>query len=286
MLDTFSWTDPRVSVWPYLVVAALLAWYLEAVRHCTDPVPPRQRRYFYLGLLALLLAGTWPLAELARTTSLLALVLQRELLVLAVAPLCLLGLPVEIGTRLTRPPPLDWLVVRLSRPISALILTTVLLGITAIPFSVAAAADNSWIRLVLWLATLVAGLVLWNPLIRRVAGVPDLPPFKKAAYALAQSLAPTYLSFAWILAPHVLYHSFHGQRAALAVSAIMDQHLSGYLAKLGTFGVLWPVAYYYFSRGMDSGTNQGTPLLWMDVERQLERAHRQQRRSGAAPPPG
>ena len=50
------------------------------------------------------MALTWPLADLAAHWSLTALVTQRLILVLVVAPLLLLGLPYDVIQWLTRPP--------------------------------------------------------------------------------------------------------------------------------------------------------------------------------------
>lgn len=287
MTTAFSWSHPHFSLTPLLVAGALVAWYFEAIRSCQPRATREQKRLFCLGALALLIAASWPVADLASTTSLLVLVFQRELFVLVVAPLLLLGLPLEVGIRLTRPAAIDWIVVRLSQPIPALVTTTVLLGITAMPFSVSAESTNSWIRLLAAIGILLAGFVLWNPVIRRVPGVRELTSFGMAAYLLAQSLAPTYLSFAWIFAPHPLYASLHGQHAVLGISSLLDQQLSGYFAKLATFGVLWPVAYRHFSHGIDSAAPEAATLRWMDVERQLERAQRQEHKaknSGLTPP--
>ncbi|HXY44167.1 MAG TPA: cytochrome c oxidase assembly protein [Acidimicrobiales bacterium] len=275
---SFSWAHPHFSPAPVLVALALLAWYLEATRRCEPPATRQQKRAFYLGLLALLTATSWPLAELAHTTSLLILVLQRELLILAVAPLLLFALPPEVGIRLTQPRAIDWMVVRLSEPALAVMVTTALLTVTAMPFSVSAASQHSWIRWLVEIGTLAAGFVLWNPVIRRVPGVRQLTPIGTAGYLLAQSVAMSFLSFAWILAPHLLYPSLQGQRAALGVSPLLDQRLSGWVAKLGTFGVLWPVAYRCFSRSIESGVPEAATLQWRDVERQLERIQRQERK--------
>jgi cytochrome c oxidase assembly factor CtaG len=275
----FSWSHPNFSPAPLLIALVLLAWYFEAIRHCTPGATGKQVRAFCLAVVVLLIAASWPLAELARTTSLLAWVFQRELLILVAAPLLLFALPIEVGIRLTRPTVIDWIVVRLSEPVPALAVTTVLLFMTALPVSVSAASTNSWIRFLVATGTLLAGFVLWNPVIRRVPGVRELTRFGMAGYLLAQSIAPTFLSFAWILAPHLLYPSLHGQRAVLGISPLLDQRLSGWLAKMGTFGVLWPVAYRCFARGADSDVPEDTTLQWTDVERQLERIQRQERKA-------
>jgi putative membrane protein len=195
-------------------------------------------------------------------------------LVLAAAPLLLIGTPPQVAARLTRPVVIDGLACRLVKTLPALLVTTLTLGITALPFSVDAASSDALLRAVILIATFGAGLVLWLPVIERVPGMHRLSPMAKGGYLIAQAVAPTFLSFAWIFSLHPLYHSLHGQRAALDVSPLADQQLSGYLAKLGTFGVLLSVAYVIFMRSDTGGDEASPPLHWIDVERELERASR------------
>lgn len=289
MRGHFSWVHPHLAPAPFLLAGLAIAWYVEATRRCDPPPHFRQRLAFGFAVLSMVVAASWPVGELARSTSLLALVLQRELLTLAAAPLFLYSLPVEVGVRLTRPAVVDAIVVRLSEPVPALAFTTILLGVTALPIAVSAESSSSWLRAAVAVVIFVVGVVMWNPVIRRVPGVRQLSAMGMALYLVAQSFAPTYLSFAWIFAPRPLYPSLGGQQAALHLSALMDQRLSGYLAKLVTFGVLWPVAYHFFSRGIDGKTAGGSEGEWTDLERRLERAHRQERRAqqrGNAVPPG
>lgn len=282
MTAAFSWSHSNFSLTPVLIALGLLAWYFEAIRVCDPPASRRQKQALCLAVVALLIATSWPVVELARTTSLLALVFQRELLIVAVAPLFLFALPDEVGARLTRPRAIDWMAVRLSEPVPALVLTTALLTITAIPFSVSVASRHLWIWVLVELGILGAGFVLWNPVIRRTPGVRVLSSAGLAGYLFAQSVAMSFLSFAWILAPHRLYPSLQGQQSALGLSPLLDQRLSGWLAKIGTFGVLWPVAYRCFARHADGPVPEDSPpLQWRDIERQLERVDRQARRSRA-----
>ena len=59
------------------------------------------------GVLVLVVAVTWPLGDLAAHWLLMALVLQRLLLTLAVPPLLVLGTPRPLIARLTRPAAVD-----------------------------------------------------------------------------------------------------------------------------------------------------------------------------------
>jgi hypothetical protein len=76
-------------------------------------------RLLHLGVVALLVAFMWPLGDLAAHWSLLALVLQRLLLMLAVPPLLVAGTPRPIIVRLTRPAAVDAVLRVIVKPVPA-----------------------------------------------------------------------------------------------------------------------------------------------------------------------
>jgi putative membrane protein len=279
----FSWAEPAFHPVPFVAAAGALAWYHEATARVASHATKYQRMQFGLGIFAVVFATIWPIADLAQTVSLLAIVLQREILVLAAAPLLLMGLPTMVAARLTRPAPIDWVASRLAKPVPALVTTSILLGVTALPFAVDAANSDGLLRGFIVLVTLFAGLVLWLPVIERIPDMHRLSPIAKGGYLVAQSLAPTFLSFAWIFALRPLYGSLHGQRTSLGLSPLADQQLSGYLSKLGTFGVLWIVAFILFVQAPDEAPSESGPLHWVDVERALERAERKERKVAIRP---
>ena len=270
----FSW---RVPSWHPVVIVAilgLLIWYFEAVSRRETSATRRQKVAFAGGSATLLLASSWPIGDLARASSLAAIVIQRQLLVLLAAPMLLVGLPMTVTTRLTRPAPVDWIARHVVHPVTAIVVATLLLGLTALPIVIDTSVTSPILRGTASVAVLAAGVVLWLPVIKRVPGVARLSDMAKGGYLLAQSIAPTFLSFIWILALHPLYGSIHGQHAALGISPLTDQQNSGYLAKLGNFGVLWTVAFIFFVRSSDDEEEVHATLHWVDVERALERVER------------
>ena len=281
---SFSWGAPSIHVATIVLCLGLLAWYHEATRVPGSEATRRQRIVFWFGVGFLFVALSWPVADLAQHTSLLLIVFQRQLLVLGAAPCLLFGTPMAVTARLTRPPAIDAVASRLSRPVPALATTTVLLFATAIPPSISAASSSTLVRTFLVVLTMVAGITLWLPVIVRVPGNPHLSDIAKAGYLVAQSLAPTFLSFAWIFARRPLYSSLTGQHRVLGFSAMSDQQLSAYLSKLLTFGILWTVAYVLFARAADGDDDAADdPLHWVDVQRSLERLDRHERRAGISP---
>ena len=71
------------------------------------------------------------------------------------------------------------------------------------------------------------------------------------------------------------------------MTPLLDQQLAGFLAKLSTIAVLWTVAFVIMTRAQTAETagQDAEPLIWSDVEREIERAERRQRRRGGPGPP-
>jgi putative membrane protein len=258
----------------------------------TAALPDRRQLVAFVGALAALaVALTWPLADLAAHWSLSALVVQRILLLLVVAPLVLRALPVGVVAWATRPAALDWLALRLARPGVAVGVVTVLLVGTLLAPVVDAAGRSSLVRLGVDVAVLFAGVALWAPVYPVVPGPPRLGAVGRAAYLFVQSVVPTFPGVVFIFARHPLYHAFLRSHAAVGLSPVADQELAGILVKVATLPVLWGTAWWILARsrraeelGFDTGQ-----LTWVDVERELERAERTERRMrrrrGEKPPP-
>jgi cytochrome c oxidase assembly factor CtaG len=293
-VDPLAW-DFHASSWGFLVVAVSLIVVGHRRLQRSTPRPVRWTRpqiaRFAVAVGTAALALTWPVADLAAHWSLTALVVQRLLLVLVVAPMLLLGLPHDILEWATRPAIVDATLVRLRRPPVAIVIVTVLLVGSMVPAVVVAQASSPVIRGLLAVVVLLAGLVLWLPVVGWVPGIPRLKPIVRFGYLAAQGVVPAFLSFALILAPHPLYTTFAGSRAAIHLRPLNDQQIAGFVSKLGMLLVLLSVGTVFLLR-TDDEMNTDEPLVWADVQRQFERADRQGvpavpgHRASALLPPG
>jgi putative membrane protein len=273
--------------------SVIAAGYLALVRTRRWRATRREVLCFIGGLLVIVVAVCWPVGDLAAHWSLLALVLQRLVLMLAAPPLLMLGLPRSLVDDLTAPPPLDAVVRVLIRPPVAVAFVTVVAVGTLTTGAVDAEASSDAVRVVMDLLLLVAGVVLWAPVLNRVPGTPRLPPLGTAAYLIVQSVVPSFLSLVWIFARHPLYPAFdHGQRVA-GMSPLLDQQLSGFVAKFLTIATLWTVAFVLLNRAQRADETDdvdgGGTLDWADVSRELQRVERREQRSTGShwwrPPP-
>jgi putative membrane protein len=276
-VDPLAW-EGHAATWAILLVVVVLTvlGHRRLVRASTRPIRwSRHQIGFFAGACAaLVVALTWPVADLAAHWSLTALVTQRLILVLAVAPLLLLGLPHDILEWATRPPLVDAILVRLRRPAVAIVTVTVLLVGSMVPTLVRIQASSPLVRGLLCVAMVLAGLILWLPVLGRVPGIPRLRPMVRFGYLAAQGVVPAFLSFALILAPRPLYSTFAGSRLAIGLRPLNDQQIAGFVSKLTMLLVLLTVGTVFLLR-TDEDSGADDPLVWADVQRQFERADRQ-----------
>ncbi len=270
----------------WLCVAAVGVGYGVAVHRVTRSsragTSPTRRQRWYLagGLLALVVALTWPVADLAAHWSLTALLVQRLLLTLGAAPLLVMALPSPFIAALTRPAPVDRALEVLTRPVVAVVAFTVIAVGTLLPPAVAAQASSGIVRLAVDALLLFGGAVLWGPVLRNIPGASRPSPVGLAAYLFVQSVVPGFPSVIYVFAHHPLYPAFAHAHAAIGLSAVGDQQLAGVVAKVATLPVLWTVAWVALTRGAkaDAAGTDTAVLTWAEVERQLERAERLEKR--------
>jgi cytochrome c oxidase assembly factor CtaG len=165
------------------------------------------------------------------------------------------------------------------------IVTVVAVG-TLTTGAVSLAVNDVVARVGIQLLVLASGFVLWAPVLSELPGATRLSALGRGGYLIVQSIVPSFLSIVWIFARRPLDAAYSHQGKVLALSPVLDQQLSGFLAKLSTIAVLWTVAFIIMGRAqvLSGSEDDDEPLLWTDVEREIERADRRQRRDGLPGP--
>jgi putative membrane protein len=287
--QAWAW-QPHLATWLIMAatVGAVVGAHRRALRSAAHPVPwsRAERMKFGVGIASAALALTWPIADLAAHWSLCALVLQRSLLILAVAPMLLAGLPFDVVRALSRPALVDAALLRVSRPPIAVICVTALVVVPMAPPLVAAQSSSLIARGVFDLVAVAAGLILWLPVIGRVPGIPRPKPMIRMVYLVAQAVVPVFLSFIFILAVHPLYPAFAGSTQVVGLRPLNDQQVAGFISKLSFLLTLLIAAAVILYQSPDSDDDLGPedPLVWADVERQFERVDRQRDATGGRTP--
>jgi putative membrane protein len=278
----------HIHVGALSVIGALGAAYVWVVRRqvVTDgaaAMPTRRQRWWLAGALGTLaVAILWPVADLAAHWSLTALLVQRLLLTLAVAPMLLLALPTRVLASMTRPAPVDATMAWITRPVTAIAAFTVIVVGTLLTPAVAAQATTPLARGAIDGLLVVAGMILWAPVLAHVPGAHHPAAIGVAAYLFVQSILPSFPAVIFVVSRHPLYPAFAGAHRAIGLSALNDQQLAGVVAKVATLPVLWTVAWVALTRAeharAEGGDEDTRVLTWAEVERHLERAERAERR--------
>lgn len=240
----------------------------------------RQRLQGAAAVVAFAVVTLWPVGDVAASVSLSVATLQRLVLMLLVAPLLMLAAPTSTWVAVTRPAIVDAVARRLARPAPAMVLVTVVGTATLSVPVVNWGAHSLWARDLIVVGVVVLGVVLWLPALGLVPGARRLSEVARAAYVFVAALVVTSLSLVWIFARHPLYSALHFQHHYVHLSALADQQVAGFVAKLGAYLPMWAVAFVIFSRAEHRGAELETsPLHWADVERELLRAERQRMRA-------
>jgi len=277
----YSW-EPHIGAWAATVAGAGLVvvahrrlQYASGERAAWGH---RRMGCFAVACVGLVLALTWPVADLAAHWSLTMLVVQRLLLLLLVAPMLWLGLPDDVLRRLTRPPIVDTLLGVVQRPPVAVAVVTAASVGSMTPALVRAQATSVVARGCIDVAILLAGLVLWVPVIGRLPGTPRPKPVVRFGYLVFQAVVPAFLSFIYIFSRHPLYDTFSGSWTALGIRPLTDQQVAGFVSKLTMLFVLLTVGSVVLSRASRADDELlDEPLVWADVERAFERVDRRRR---------
>jgi putative membrane protein len=278
----------------WVVVVGLAAGYVYLLRSwkgtevtvegAPGPLPAtvsrRQRASFAAGLLVLLIALGWPLADLA-DSSLLARMAQRSIVLLVAPPLLLLGLPRWLVDRLTRPAIVDNVLGALTRPVVATLLFNAAVVASFLPAAINGEARSSAIAAGINLGLLAVAIIMWIPALRTIPGERYLSTGGRAGYLMVQAVLPTFPALVFIFARRPLYSAYAHAPTTLGLSPLLDQQVAGALAKVVGLGILLGAAGFFLLRwhqAEETGADPD-PLLWDDVERELRRVERRSRKS-------
>ena len=177
------------------------------------------------------------------------------------------------------------MLLRLQRPLVALATVTVVVVGSMTPVMVRAQSSSSLARGALDLAIVMAGLVLWLPVLGRIPGITRPKPVVRFGYLVAQAVVPAFLSFIYIFSRRPLYPEFARSHAAVGLRPLTDQQIAGFVSKLTMLFVLLTVGAVVLARAPRSEDELDTSdtLVWADVERQFERVDRQGSKEPAVP---
>lgn len=255
----------RIYAGVWVFVAALLAGrWLLARRLGMHSTPARERRrrtiVFLAGVLTLWVALDWPLGALGAGYLASAHMLQFLLVALVAPPLLLYGSPPTVYDAIRRRHLVHRALYLLTHPLVAIILFNVVLVTTHWPGVVDYLMVSQAGSLLLDMAWLVSGLILWWPL---VAPVPERPGFGylyKVGYLILATILNTP-AFAWLTFSEMpLYATYELAPPIRGIPTRLDQQVAGLLMKIGGAAIFWTAITILFFRWYRSEEGPGDAL--------------------------
>jgi putative membrane protein len=247
----WDWTPrPYLGVW-VLCLAIIAGWVLAWRRH--GERPSRRRSWqFAGGVAALWIASDWPVGALGGGYLSSIHMLQYMIYTLAAAPLLMLSTPEWMAAAVLDRLHLRRLWIVLTRPVLAAILANGILIATHSPFAVDALRSTQMGSFVLDMVWLIAGLLLWAPIIDPIVSLRASSALVKIVYLFAAAaLMPMIPGGFMAFAPHPLYSTYE-LAPRVGIPALEDQQLAGVLMKIGNIPVIWAVMGVIWFRWYES----------------------------------
>jgi len=264
----FDWTswhaDPSVVVG----LAALGAGYLIATleRRRIDPdavVEPAKVASFAGFLLVLFGALTGPVHDLSDYYLFSAHMVQHMLLIFAMPPLLLYGIPGWMLRPLIRDQSVVRLGRRLTRPMSAFAIFNVVLVAWHIPPLYNLAMDRHPVHIVEHLMIMAASVILWWPLLSPVTEIPRAPYPVQLLYLFVVGLPMVVVAIFIAMADQLLY-PFYGTapRVWEQLTPHADQHLGGLIMWIpGSLVFLLAISVVFFRWQAAGGDDSALPVV-------------------------
>lgn len=248
------------GVWAFVLILLVVRWLLVR-RTQMGPTPARERRRrsvaFLTGVVILWVALDWPLGALGAGYLASAHMLQFLFIALAAPPLLLYGIPPAVYAALRNRHLIYRALHVLTHPLVAIILFNVVLVTTHWPGVVDYLMVSQLGSLLLDMAWLGSGLILWWPL---VAPVPERPGFGylyKIGYLILATILNTP-AFAWLTFSEMpLYATYELAPPISGIPTRVDQQVAGLLMKIGGAAIFWTAITILFFRWYRSEEGPG-----------------------------
>jgi putative membrane protein len=223
--------------------------WLRSGRLAEAPISNGKIAWFMGGLLVVLLALLSPLDEIGDTYLFSAHMVQHLLLILAAAPMLLLGTPGWMLSPLLRNPLVRGAGRWLTHPVVAFLIFNINFAAWHFPALYQATLLNENIHILEHLLFLATAVLNWWPVIGPADELPRLPSPAQMLYLFLEAIPGTVLGAIFVFADGPLYPFYVSAGRLFGISPDVDQQLGGlimgtlsslvYLAALGGVFMAW-----------------------------------------------
>jgi putative membrane protein len=226
----------------------------EAAGAVETPISRGEIAWFLGGLIVILLALLSPLDEIGDTYLFSAHMLQHLLLILAAAPMLMLGTPGwMLDGLLRRNATLRRIGRWLTNPVAAFLIFNINFAAWHFPALYQATLLNENIHILEHLTFLATAVLNWWPVIGRAQELPPLPYPGRMLYLFLEAIPGTALGAIFVFADSPLYPFYVSAGRLFGLSPNADQQLGGLI-----MGTLSSLVYL--------GALGGVFMAWLDQE--------------------
>lgn len=236
----WSWQwIPYPGIWAASILPLVLYW--RSVRSNAGAVDRRKALQFVAGVVVFWIASDWPLGTLGAGYLASAHMTQFLLYTLVSAPLILLGTPEWMARRLTRRLRIERLTSWFGRSLvpTALIYNAVLLA-THAPGTVEILRNSQWGSFAMDVVWMVAGFLLWLPVISPLPDARASSPWSKMAYLFVTTSVVAVIPASFLTFTSTPIYGIYELAPRIgSITALEDQQLAGIIMKIATIPVIW-----------------------------------------------
>ncbi|HJS71549.1 MAG TPA: cytochrome c oxidase assembly protein [Acidimicrobiia bacterium] len=236
------WTWEWIA-YPGIWIASLvpLLFYASALRRHDGEKDWRKASLFLAGVIVFWLASDWPLGTLGAGYLASAHMVQFLLYTLVSAPLLLLGIPEWMARNLARRLHIEGVTLWLGRSLVATgLIYNVILITTHAPGTVQVLRNSQWGSFAMDAIWLLAGVLLWLPVISPLSEGRASSSWAKIAYLfLATSVVAVIPASFLTFTRTPIYGIYELAPRIGSLTALEDQQLAGIIMKIATIPVIW-----------------------------------------------
>jgi len=235
---TWKWI-PYPGIWAASIVPIVA--YLRAVARSDQPTTRRQRAQFIGGMIVFWLASDWPLGTLGAGYLASAHMAQFLLYTHVAAPLILLGTPEWMADRILGRLRLRGVAARLGASlIMAGVAYNVNLAVTHTPGVVSVLRTSQWGSFFMDFVWMVAGFVLWLPVISPVRELRNPSDIGRMLYLFGTTSVVAVIPASLLtFTTTPLYEIYELAPRIGTLTAREDQQLAGIVMKIGSIPIIW-----------------------------------------------
>ncbi|MCH8345387.1 MAG: cytochrome c oxidase assembly protein [Chloroflexi bacterium] len=230
------------------------------------PVKRSQVVYYSLGVLTIYAAAGSPLHNLADEYLASAHMLQHVLLTLVAAPLLLAGTPAWVWQALLRVRGVLPVARVLTSGLMALAVFNAVMLLVHLPSAVDLQLREWWFHLFAHTSLLVAGLVMWWPVLSTVPELPRLAYPVQMGYLFLQSLVPAVMASFITFSDRAVYQAYVEAPRIWGISPLADQQIAGGIMKLMGTIILWSFVTVAFFKWYEREEGEARGPRWQEAK--------------------